>query len=604
MTTTVRQPLSRKHANVRPIDLDGVSSKQRHLSLSKSKATPKTVPTAQHNMQMECSVKNGSLPNSKWEQRQNEPSLTLKNSERETENNSRKLTHPSRQKDNNKDLKPVDELQQHTQVSNAIASTVKGRKAPSGKPCTLLVKRNNSLGVSNEVPEESTVTDNAIGDCTSIPSSPGANEDSLLYTTNSILSSSPASPLFYEKIAPIVRRHDADRSTAIIRKPFGKHSPLAVKHRSHQEHIQSTNLLEIADKPWNAKHTRASRSLLPELTMTATISPSSKRQTIPHASRNVLSVKPSKSKRIAINDSQESVSSHPPIKIYTKPHSIASTSDMDPYLQTCPICDAEYPTSIIEEHANECIGDLIKESTRQPKAKQRQMTQTLLTPLKKAKPFTVYRDEAEPQARLKVASRPVELQEKRECPICKEKINVDLLQRHVEEELDERSSKSVTVNIPTLSSVIAGGHTQAIGSENRQKTTPSISVDDDSDSECSVIDLATDASSSYLDLRSPVPNDDERQRSLSPVEGFQDIRQLQSEDPGYQMYFRQFGDARLDSSTSRKRRNNPTTADQDGGEPGITPTVNRRKPNRNYRRFRGGSNYRRPRQRAVWGGRK
>ncbi|KAI8581270.1 hypothetical protein K450DRAFT_198023 [Umbelopsis ramanniana AG] len=482
-------------------------------------------------------------------------------------------------------LSSDEELQQHKRVSKSAKRVVKGIKPPSSNIYTISAKEEAFVKDANDSPR-------------------GGNENSPLYQTSSILTSSPVSPLFYEKIKPIVRRHDIAGSAPNTRAALESNSPLAAKHRGSQEHTQKSNLSSRADKSWKGKHTPVSRSLLPEFTSTVATTSSVQRQTIPHVSQRRSTDKASNSKRDERNTINTSAWSHIPPNTHSSTHSRMSANLADPYFQTCPICDAEFPTSVIEEHADECIGKLVLEPVHRPISSQKPLTQSLLAPLKSAKSFTVYKDDTGSQTRPKVISRPVDRQEEKECPICRAKIRADLLQKHVEEELDELSSGSVPSNIPfRLPAMSTDDNSQSSAVGKYPEPTCSIPVDDDSDSECSVIDLASESNSVNVDIQTPVSSHRPRQRSLSPVEGFQDIRQLQNDDPGYQMYFRQFGDARLDSAKSRKRRNQ-TAADQDDGEPGIAPTVSKRKPNRNYRKFRGNSNSRRPRQRPGRGGRK
>jgi hypothetical protein len=593
-TSTARQPLIRKNANVRPINLEGISSKHQPLSLSKSNATQKLLSKRSLPVQPGYLVKNDSSLNSKLPQQQQQqkqqkrsrmPSNTGMGFWRQ-ENGSSEVIPSSSFKDNAEDwLSSDEELQRRKTVSKPAKPVVKKIKPPSSNIYTLSAKEEAFVEDAHDSPR-------------------GGNDDSPLYQTNSILTSSPVSPLFYEKIKPIVRRNDIAGSTTNISAALKSKSPLAAKHRGNQQNIQESNLLSRIDKSWKGKHTHVSRSLLPELTSTVATTSSAQRQTIPHVSRKKSTDETSNSKRDERNATHTPGSSHVPSKSHTNANSRVSASLPDPYLQICPICDAEFPTSVIEEHADECIGKLAKEPVHRPISRHKPLAQSLLAPLNSAKSFTVYKDDAESQTKSKVTSRPVERQEEKECPICHAKVRADLLQRHVEEELDELSSGSVPSNVPSRLPVVSSDdHTQSTAVRKVPEPMCSISVDDESDSECSVIDLASETNAVNLDTQTTVSNHIPRQRSLSPVEGFQDIRQLQNDDPGYRMYFRQFGDARLDSTKSRKRRNH-TVADQDGGEPGITPTVSKRKPNRNYRKFRGNSNSRRPRQRPGWAGRK
>ncbi|KAG2179511.1 hypothetical protein INT44_006357 [Umbelopsis vinacea] len=579
-TSTARQPLSRKSANVRPIDLDGISSKHQHLSLSKSNSSQKPLSTRILQVQPGYLIKTDSLSNSKLKQKkQQEGSDMVLNSGKSSwrqENGSSEVI-PSSSLKVEEWLSSDEEPQLHKRVSKSTMPVAKGIKPPSSN----IFKS----------PAKEEAFDEDLDDSPRL-----ANDDSPLYQTNSILTSSPVSPLFYERIKPIVRRYDTTGSTANMTAVLESNSPLTAKNRGNQGHTQNSNLSSRPDKSWKGKHTPVSRSLLSELTSTVAPASSAQRQTIPHVRRSI--DKASSSKRDERNAINTPGLSHIPFNDLSSTHTRVSAKLSDPYFQTCPICDAEFPTSVIEEHADECIGKLANEQVYRPISTQKPLTQSLLATLKRAKPFTVYKDDTESQTRPKFI--PVERQEEKACPICQVKIRADLLQKHVEEELDELSSGSVPSNIP-----FTDDNTQSTAVGNYPEPTGSIPVDDDSDSECSIIDLASSGANAVsVDIQAPVSNHTPRQRSLSPVEGFQDIRQLQNDDPGYQMYFRQFGDARLDSTKSRKRRNQ-AAADQDGGgEPGIAPTVSKRKPNRNYRKFRGNSNSRRPKQRPGWAGRK
>jgi hypothetical protein len=584
-TSTARQPLSRKNANVRLIDLDGISSKHQHLSLSKSNATQKPLSTRKLHVQPDHSVTNDS-----WQQQQhsqlkrNSMSLNSGKGHWRQENGEIEVIPSSSLKVKTEDCLSSDEdLQRHKRVLKPKKPVAKGIKSPSSSSYKVSAKKEILMEDAHDLRI-------------------GGNDDSPIYQKSSILTSSPVSPLFYEKIKPIVRRQDAAASASAshTNAVVESHSPLAGKHRGNQEDIQNSNLISRTDKSWKGKQTQVSRSLLPELTSTVNTTLSAHRQTIPHVSRRRATDKTNNSKRDERNAIQTFDASHIPAKIPTNTNSRVGASLPDPYLQTCPICDAEFPTSIIEEHADECIGTLAKEPTQRTITSQQQLTQSLLAPLKRTKSFTVYNDNAESQTRPIVIGRPAERQEEKECPICHVKIRADLLQSHVEEELDELSSGSVPSNTQASSPVMSNDdNTQSSAVGKIPEPMYSISVSDESDSECSVIDLASGSNAGNSETQTSGSNPIPRQRSLSPVEGFQDIRQLQNDDPGYQMYFRQFGDARLDSGKSRKRRNQTAG----GGEPGVTPTTSKRKPNRNYRKFRGKSSSRRPRQRAGRAGR-
>lgn len=579
-TSTTRQPLSRKNANVRLIELDGISSKHQHLSLSKSNTTQKLLSTRKRNVQPENVVTNDS-----WQQQQqqlNRDSMSMNSDKchwrQENEEIEEIEVIPSSPlKVKTEDYLSSDEdLQRHKRVLKRKKPDTKGIKRPSSSSYKVSLQKETLEEDAHDVRID-------------------GSDDSPIYQRSSILTSSPVSPLFYEKIKPIVRRHD------VAELALQNNSPLAGKHRGNHEETQKSNLLSKADKTWKGKHTQVSRSLLPELTNTVDTKLSAHRQTIPHVSRRRSTDKTSNSKKDDRIATQTFDSLHIPAKNPTNTKSRMGASLPDPYLQTCPICDAEFPTSIIEEHADKCIGTLAKEPTQRPITSQKPLTQSLLAPLKRAKAFTVYNDNTESQTGPIFSGRTAERQEEKECPICHVKIRADLLQRHVEEELDELSSGSVPSNTKASSPVIStDDNLQSTAVGKFPEPMHSISVSDESDSECSVIDLASGSNAGHSDTQTSAPNHTPRRRSMSPVEGFQDIRQLQNDDPGYQMYFRQFGDARLDSAKARKRRNQTA----DGCEPGVTPTTSKRKPNRNYRRFRGNANSRHPKQRAGRAGRK
>ncbi|CAO3696216.1 unnamed protein product [Umbelopsis ramanniana] len=549
-TSTARQPLSRKNANPEHLGANDNWQQQQHKQLKRNS----------------MALNSGK---SHWRQENGEieviPSSSLKVKTEDC-------------------LSSDEDLQRHKRVLKPKKPVAKGIKPPSSSSYKVSAKKETLVEDAHDLRI-------------------GGNDDSPIYQRSSILASSPASPLFYEKIKPIVRRHDVAESASHTNAVLESNSPLAGKHRRNQEDIQNSNLLSRTDKSWKGKQTQVSRSLLPELASTVDTTLSAHRQTIPHVSRRRSTDKTSNSKRDERNAIQTFDFSHIPAKIPTNTNSRVGASLPDPYLQTCPICDAEFPTSIIEEHADECIGTLAKEPTQRPITSQKQLTQSLLAPLKRATSFTVYKDNTQSQTRPTVIRRPAERQEEKECPICHVKIRADLLQSHVEEELDELSSGSVPSNTQASSPVMSNDDNTQPTAVGNPEPMYSISVSDESDSECSVIDLASGSNAGNSDTQTSVSNHTSRQRSLSPVEGFQDIRQLQNDDPGYQMYFRQFGDARLDSANSRKRRNQ-AAGGPGGWEPGVTPTTSKRKPNRNYRKYRGNSNSRRPRQRAGRAGRK
>lgn len=616
----VRKPLSQKEGNAQHIDLTNIPAKNRYLSLSRSKATRSTTLTLrapERWNEKADNVVNSSLPTS--HHKSNAETSKLSNSSiKQSYRTQGAILKSSYETNNLPSL--FDDGSLHTSTKGKSAA-IKRRKTLSDTKTTACSKDTTMLSnnQSNEVydldndalaitPDRSVaaaVAGKAVDHSYRTTRTPSPVEDSPVYNEESFLSSSPPSPLFYERIKPVVRPGDDLRfpnSLDLTDSQFQCNSPLAAKEKRNKEkQIRKANLKLQSSKTINKYPTPSnSRPLLTE-----PIDSTSRRLTVPHSNRK------GTNSELATRREDENTSNRRATQSRSQSKGGANRG-LDLPLQTCPICDKAFPTSIIEEHANDCIGEIDNGRSSRPQQHVRHMQQTLLWPFKKAKPFVVYRDNNEEDRHSSETPHPEITQpevtvEVKECPICHENFPVLLLQQHVEAELDDLTSGATTSenNSDPLSRNESRAESDIPISQDEYTlgTSSGIFVDVySSDSDCSVIDLVAEnpignRSPIRLTESPPPPSDDrQRERSLSPLEGFQDIRQLMNDDPGYKMYFQQFDSSRKRKSSASRARSQ-AVADQDGAQQGEPSTPPMRKPARNPRWSRGRAKFRRPRYR-------
>jgi hypothetical protein len=637
-TPNVRIPLSQKKGNAQHIDLTRVSLKSRCLSLTKNKARP-LARTSGPGTQNENQLADDDLTLSNPQQQDTAILSQVGSASGKPLNGCKgENLKPSQENRLESTLSSDEEMYRQHRSSKEKNAAVKRRKvlySNANATATVFVEKNSvsskdqSIGTSDlhEIPAYADSPNNSAVDgsghttgdeCLTLGSKSNTR-DSPIYKGNTFMSSSPPSPLFYEKVMPVVKPHhdvdctDSVKTTSSLLKCSAS-SPLVAKQKRNQEHgVQEyTSKTPRSCTNMDRDPVPTRRSLIAELT-----SFSSGRLSVSHKCRMGMRWKEKEKVGDENADNQQASRSRKQSKDDPAPRSRKDTSSQ---LQTCPICDKKYPISIIEQHADNCISEFIQEPGRPRASSTRRVEQSLLWPLQKPKPFIVYKDDDAPEASQADLSQAGESEEMQECPICHKKVSVNMLQQHVEEELDELSSGATTSENhsdstnKTNTRFESDIHTAA--SQYTQETSPDLLVDVySSDSECSVIDLVNEQHSPTRLLDSTLVPEvrlspevvfvsevrqaadvRQRERSLSPLEGFQDIRELRNGDPGYQMYFQQFGNSGHQKTGTRQHRSQTVTDHEDDG-PAESSTT-RRKPARNPRWSRGGSKFRRPRLRT------
>lgn len=524
--SALRPPLSQKSSNAQPIDLTPSTSKRYRLSLASAKAR-----------------KSKQLQNENT--RQSVPSHT----QHATSQTQQK---PQAGTDTTQDIAQVkkevwsseDELIRPRKHVKAKGMVVKRRTLSDKIKAPESVLDDTNAPASKQSKHKEPAIENSV-DTTAFPSS----MSSPLYNVDNgdLMRSSPPSPVFYERIVPRqIISEDSDNSSDDFEMLAVHKSPSVAKQRRNQvqrlsavtKTSSSIGASAPAEPPRNA-----SRSILSELTGAS--KRNAQRLSIPHATGQGLD-DPCLSGESRVG--QEQLDRIPSIKQTMK----AKVVDT-PRMHTCPICNQDFSISVIEAHASDCNGEpSIANLTTSKQTRQSSLPWSF--PKKKA--FTVYRDDEEEVCSAK--------EDTKECPICHEHVVISMFQRHVDSELNDLTSGYTAVK---------ENHNTSFKDN---APSPVVDVDDHaSDSECSVIDLVADSHpynalatskiSSEISLEEEtVPVEPSRERSWSPVEGFQDIRQLKEQDPGYQMYFQQFNGR---SGSKRGRRKSTGDGQDDSTQP-------------------------------------
>ncbi|CAM0138613.1 hypothetical protein VKS41_008340 [Umbelopsis sp. WA50703] len=521
--SALRAPLSQKSSNAQPIDLTSSMSKRHRLSLASTKALKQG--------QTQDESGNRSVPNKQQQKTVIMPDI-------KAAKDSQDLPQLKQESWSSEDELIRPHKQMKTNAGVVKRRTLSDRlKAPANVPVEATAPISSTS--ANKEPAIASSIDTVA--CPSSMSSPLYNGDH-----GDLLKSSPMSPMFYEKIVPQqILSDDSDSSSDDFEMLAVKKSPLDAKQRRNQ--VQQRPAAKSTTTAGNAQEKlgrNASRSILSDLTGASIHN--TQPLSMPHISGQGLSdIKVS-------GNSKKTDKLQPPIIVSSNKQAMKEKAVHKPRMQTCPICNQDFSASVIEVHASDCTGEprINSQSTSKP-TKQSSLQWSF--PKKKA--FTVYRDDEQDV-------RSTE-EDTKGCPICHEQVAISLFQQHVDSELDDLTSGVAAVSERNTAF---------------QSDVQSPALDDyASDSECSVIDLATGQYSywpSASTAPSKVPLDytestestewadpigPARERSFSPVEGFQDIRQLKEQDPGYQMYFQQFNGR----SGSRRGRNKSTGDGQD-----------------------------------------
>ncbi|KAJ2957091.1 hypothetical protein NQZ79_g7173 [Umbelopsis isabellina] len=524
--SALRPPLSQKSSNAQSIDLTSSTPKRYRLSLASAKAR-KNGHSQNENTDLPVPSENKQKTNGMPEKKADTESRDTPQVKQEAWSSEDELIRPRKHVKTKAAVVKRRTLSDKTRAPVSVLDDATGPASKESK--------------SKEAAIENSVDTAAV---TSSMSSPLYNDDN-----DDLMRSSPPSPIFYEKIVPRqVLSHDSDSSSDDFEMMAVHKSPLVAKQRRNQVQqspaVTKTSATVVVSVPEEPPR-NASRSILSELTVAS--KRNGQRLSIPHATgQGLADTSLSGQKRVG----QEQLDHVPSIRQTMKAKAIDT-----PRMHTCPICNQDFSISVIEAHASDCNGQ--PSTTSQTTSKPTKQS-SLQWSFPKKKAFTVYRDDADEVRSTK--------EDTKECPICHEHVVISIFQQHVDSELNDLTS-GYTVG--------KEDHNTAV-----EDNVPSTVYDVDdhaSDSECSVIDLVADPHpytsssskvSTEVSLEEALPVEPARERSWSPVEGFQDIRQLKEQDPGYQMYFQQFS-GRSGSGRSRSKSTG------DGQDDCAQPTASR-----------------------------
>ncbi|KAG2172093.1 hypothetical protein INT43_001570 [Umbelopsis isabellina] len=509
--SALRPPLSQKSSNAQPVDLTSSTSKRYRLSLASAKAR-KNVQSQNENTVRSVPGQKQQMTNRMPGKQAGTETQDVPQVKEEAWSSEDELIRPR------KHVKAKDVVVKRRTLSDKIKAPVRvldDAKAPASKQ-----SRRKEPAIENSV------------DTAAFPSS----MSSPLYNVDNddLMRSSPPSPIFYERIVPRqIIPDDSDSSSDDFETLAVHKSPLVAKQRRNQvqqlpaatKTSTSDGVCAPTEPPRNA-----SRSILSELTGAS--KRNAQRLSIPHATdQGVIDACLSGKPRVEQEQLDHVLSSRQTMK--------AKAVDT-PRMHTCPICNQDFSISVIEAHASDCNGEL---SINNPTTSKPTKQSSLPWSFPKKKAFTVYRDNEDEARSAK--------EDTKECPICHEHVVISMFQRHIDSELNDLTSGYTVVR----------EYHSTTSEENISSTV--VDIDDHaSDSECSVIDLVAGPHPYNSSASSKVPSEISveeeivpvqpvRERSFSPVEGFQDIRQLKEQDPGYQMYFQQFSGR---SGSKRGRR--------------------------------------------------
>ncbi|KAI9311255.1 hypothetical protein BX666DRAFT_1090677 [Dichotomocladium elegans] len=280
-----------------------------------------------------------------------------------------------------------------------------------------------------------------------------------------------------------------------------------------------------------------------------------------------------------------------------------SPPDSHPEDPICPLCDQEYPLSLIEQHASECNGRIAQPSPSRPRLRRR-LSRTrhesepipndyndndVITinesprrePPPPRRPFRrrrrgvlspsttnadltadidIFTDEEE-------GNKVVANQGFQPCPLCHNWIMTSELEAHVNAELEQMEPIVPDSGASPSHTTYRSSTTDAIIPHESHDSTEIVALsddDDDASSDYSVLDITAEPD---IHTGNGYGEDEGDDGYLSPLEGFVSLEQLREQDPAYQRYFDQTSGSNPSnraraggsSNTPRRRRQTQTS---------------------------------------------